>query len=229
MVAFKYIRRARGVARRRRRGLRNLVFDNEILLRMTPQEEREGACGRTDAGAGAVDPFEEEMFGPPRTEPAARPRLSMISARLRANEERKRVIEICSQKLENIEDPARDLRRSVCINNTYCRLSEEARREKEARRRRARDPLHELAWPADSPAAPAAHAPAPEAEPASTPTAVAAPATKRARRDVEDECLALLDAIPELGDASLGCAQLARLPRPDVALLPAGLLAVLDA
>lgn len=161
---------------------------------MTPQEERE--VGRCGGGGAEIAAFEDDMFGPSRTEPAARPKLSMISARLRANEERKRVIEICSQKLENIEDPARDLRRSVCINNTYCRLSEEARREKEARRRRARDECDDSSW-----------------------------VGKKARRAVEDECLALLDAIPELGDANLGCAQLARQEMP---LLPAGLLTVLD-
>lgn len=164
-----------------------------FCYRMTPQEERESS-----RGAELADAFEDDMFGPPRTEPAARPKLSMISARLRANEERKRVIEICSQKLENIEDPARDLRRSVCINNTYCRLSEEARREKEARRRRAREECDD-SW-----------------------------VGKKARREVEDECLALLDAIPELGDANLGCAQLARQQIPDVSLLSPGLLTVLD-
>lgn len=177
------------------------VFEMELkryydCYRMTPQEERENS-----RGAEIADAFEDDMFGPPRTEPAARPKLSMISARLRANEERKRVIEICSQKLENIEDPARDLRRSVCINNTYCRLSEEARKEKEARRRRAREECDD-SW-----------------------------IGKKARRAVEDECLALLDAIPELGDANLGCAQLARQmqdgSRQDV-LLPPGLLTVLD-
>ncbi|CAG4951051.1 unnamed protein product [Parnassius apollo] len=170
------------------------IFSTDFSSRMTPQEERESARGAEIANA-----FEDDMFGPPRTEPATRPKLSMISARLRANEERKRVIEICSQKLENIEDPARDLRRSVCINNTYCRLSEEARKEKEARRRRAREECDD-SW-----------------------------VGKKARRAVEDECLALLDAIPELGDANLGCAQLARqLPRQDVPLLPPGLLTVLD-
>ncbi|CAH0727150.1 unnamed protein product, partial [Brenthis ino] len=172
------------------------ILSSDISTRMTPQEERESS-----RGAEIADAFEDDMFGPPRTEPAARPKLSMISARLRANEERKRVIEICSQKLENIEDPARDLRRSVCINNTYCRLSEEARKEKEARRRRAREECDD-SW-----------------------------IGKKARRAVEDECLALLDAIPELGDANLGCAQLARQmqdgSRQDV-LLPPGLLTVLD-
>ncbi|XP_063538249.1 uncharacterized protein LOC134747587 isoform X1 [Cydia strobilella] len=173
------------------------VLTPDISFRMTPQEERD-ARGAGLAGCALADALEDDMFGPPRTEPAARPKLSMISARLRANEERKRVIEICSQKLENIEDPARDLRRSVCINNTYCRLSEEARREKEARRRRAREECDD-SW-----------------------------VGKKARRAVEDECLALLDAIPELGDANLGCAQLARqLPRQD-ALLPPSLLTVLD-
>ncbi|XP_011558148.3 uncharacterized protein LOC105388839 isoform X1 [Plutella xylostella] len=166
----------------------------ELPWRMTPQEEREGA-----RGAEIADAFEDDMFGPSRTEPAARPKLSMISARIRANEERKRVIDICSQKLENIEDPARDLRRSVCINNTYCRLSDEARKEKEARRRRAREECDDSSW-----------------------------VGKKARRAVEDECLALLDAIPELGDANLGCAQLARMPRQDVGLIPPSLLTVLD-
>ncbi|XP_047997689.1 uncharacterized protein LOC125235241 isoform X1 [Leguminivora glycinivorella] len=175
------------------------VLTPDISFRMTPQEERDArGAGLAGAGCALADALEDDMFGPPRTEPAARPKLSMISARLRANEERKRVIEICSQKLENIEDPARDLRRSVCINNTYCRLSEEARREKEARRRRAREECDD-SW-----------------------------VGKKARRAVEDECLALLDAIPELGDANLGCAQLARqLPRQD-ALLPPSLLTVLD-
>ncbi|XP_060804163.1 uncharacterized protein LOC106141864 isoform X1 [Amyelois transitella] len=169
------------------------IISPDVSSRMTPQEERENA-----RGVDIADAFEDDMFGPPRSEPAARPKLSMISARLRANEERKRVIEICSQKLENIEDPGRDLRRSVCINNTFFRLSEEVRKEKEARRRRAREECDD-SW-----------------------------IGKRSRRSVEDECLALLDAIPELGDANLGCAQLARqMPRQDVPLMPSGLL-VLD-
>lgn len=133
--------------------------------------------------------LDDDIFGPSRSEPAAptRPKVSMISARIRTNEERKRVIELSSQKLEKIDDPAKDLRRSVCINNTYCRLSDDARREKEVRRKRARDECAGMEL-----------------------TCEESVSAQRRRRAVEDECLALLDAIPELSDATLGCAAMAR-------------------
>lgn len=57
----------------------------------------------------------------------------MISAKLRLREERKRILQLCANKLEKIKDSETNLRRSVCINNTYSRLTEEVRREKQSR------------------------------------------------------------------------------------------------
>lgn len=74
------------------------------------------------------DESESDMFGPPRNHsvtsppPRSKTRVPMISARLRLKEERRRVIRLCGEKLERIRDPDSDLRRSVCINNTYYRL-----------------------------------------------------------------------------------------------------------
>lgn len=71
---------------------------------------------------------ESDMFGPPRNHsvtsppPRCKTRVPMISARLRLKEERRKVIRLCGEKLERIRDPDSDLRRSVCINNTYYRL-----------------------------------------------------------------------------------------------------------
>lgn len=78
---------------------------------------------------------DSDMFGPPRTSPLrhARPRVPMISAKLRLREERKRILQLCAHKLERIKDSETNLRRSVCINNTYSRLTDEVRREKHIR------------------------------------------------------------------------------------------------
>ena len=89
-------------------------------------------------GGGSVVPQDEDadMFGPPRSAPllnSNRPRVPMISAKLRLREERKRVLQLCANKLEKIKDSETNLRRSVCINNTYSRLTEEVRREKQSR------------------------------------------------------------------------------------------------
>lgn len=78
---------------------------------------------------------DSDMFGPPRTSPLrhTRPRVPMISAKLRLREERKRILQLCAHKLERIKDSETNLRRSVCINNTYSRLTDELRREKQSR------------------------------------------------------------------------------------------------
>ncbi|XP_055321599.1 uncharacterized protein LOC129577856 [Sitodiplosis mosellana] len=78
---------------------------------------------------------DSDMFGPPRTSPLryTRPRVPMISAKLRLREERKRILQLCAHKLERIKDSETNLRRSVCINNTYSRLTDEVRREKQSR------------------------------------------------------------------------------------------------
>lgn len=87
------------------------------------------------AAAAADDGDDSDMFGPPRTSPLrhTRPRVPMISAKLRLREERKRVLQLCAHKLERIKDTEANLRRSVCINNTYSRLTDEVRREKQSR------------------------------------------------------------------------------------------------
>lgn len=78
-----------------------------------------------------------DMFGPPRsTLPMGyyqRSRVPMISPKLRQREERKRILQLCATKLEGIKDSDTNLRRSVCINNTYSRLTDELRREKQCR------------------------------------------------------------------------------------------------
>lgn len=81
---------------------------------------------------------DSDMFGPPRTSPPIgyhhhRSRIPMISPKLRQREERKRILQLCAHKLERIKDSETNLRRSVCINNTYCRLTDELRREKQSR------------------------------------------------------------------------------------------------
>ncbi|XP_067637974.1 serine-rich adhesin for platelets [Eurosta solidaginis] len=81
---------------------------------------------------------DSDMFGPPRSSPPIgyhhhRSRVPMISPKLRQREERKRILQLCAHKLERIKDSETNLRRSVCINNTYCRLTDELRREKQSR------------------------------------------------------------------------------------------------
>ncbi|XP_055854483.1 uncharacterized protein LOC129918139 [Episyrphus balteatus] len=81
---------------------------------------------------------DSDMFGPPRSSPPIgfhhhRSRVPMISPKLRQREERKRILQLCAHKLERIKDSETNLRRSVCINNTYSRLNDELRREKQSR------------------------------------------------------------------------------------------------
>ncbi|KAF4525216.1 hypothetical protein B566_EDAN012894, partial [Ephemera danica] len=57
-------------------------------------------------------------------------RPSMISAKYRLKEERRKVLKISIGKLKRIEDPESSLCRSVLINNTMKRLQREAREEK---------------------------------------------------------------------------------------------------
>ncbi|XP_055544870.1 putative uncharacterized protein DDB_G0277255 [Wyeomyia smithii] len=77
---------------------------------------------------------DSDIFGPPHTSPPIRrnrPKVPMISAQLRMREVRKRILQLCVHKLERIRDSERNLRRSVCINNTYSRLTDDIRREKQ--------------------------------------------------------------------------------------------------
>ncbi|XP_044748381.1 uncharacterized protein LOC123309365 [Coccinella septempunctata] len=76
----------------------------------------------------------DDIFGPPRTYPNGftppKNRPSMISAKYRQKEERRKVLKISMNKLKKIEDPEASLRRSVLINNTMKRLQQEAKEEK---------------------------------------------------------------------------------------------------
>ncbi|RZC42291.1 SERTA domain containing protein [Asbolus verrucosus] len=76
----------------------------------------------------------DDIFGPPRTYPSGycppKNRPSMISAKYRQKEERRKVLKISLNKLKKIEDPESSLCRSVLINNTMKRLQKEARDEK---------------------------------------------------------------------------------------------------
>ncbi|KAK9875797.1 hypothetical protein WA026_009586 [Henosepilachna vigintioctopunctata] len=76
----------------------------------------------------------DDIFGPPRTYPNGfcppKNRPSMISAKYRQKEERRKVLKISMNKLKKIEDPEASLRRSVLINNTMKRLQQEAKDEK---------------------------------------------------------------------------------------------------
>lgn len=76
----------------------------------------------------------DDIFGPPRTYPTGycppKNRPSMISAKYRQKEERRKVLKISLNKLKRIEDPEASLCRSVLINNTMKRLQKETRDEK---------------------------------------------------------------------------------------------------
>ncbi|KAG8322238.1 uncharacterized protein LOC124357745 [Homalodisca vitripennis] len=78
---------------------------------------------------------DDDMFGAPRSYTASfcgsRPnRPTMISAKYRQKEERRKVLKISINKLKKIEDPESSLRRSVLINNTMRKLQRESREEK---------------------------------------------------------------------------------------------------
>lgn len=75
---------------------------------------------------------DDDIFGPARTLlRRTKNKLSMISNELRLREKRKRVLQLCLRKLERIKDSENNLRRSVIIHNTFSRLSNEIKRDKE--------------------------------------------------------------------------------------------------
>ncbi|XP_076273944.1 uncharacterized protein LOC143204896 [Rhynchophorus ferrugineus] len=83
-----------------------------------------------------ADPMDDcdDIFGPPRSYPTGycspRNRPSMISAKYKQKEERRKVLKISLNKLKKIDDPEASLCRSVLINNTMKRLQKENRDEK---------------------------------------------------------------------------------------------------
>lgn len=75
---------------------------------------------------------DDDIFGPTRTIlRRTKNKISMISSELRLREKRKRVLQLCLQKLERIKDSENNLRRSVVIHNTFSRLSNDIKRDKE--------------------------------------------------------------------------------------------------
>lgn len=90
-----------------------------------------------NSGTARVDDDDDDIFSTNRSGygsssfcrvGGARP--TMISAKYRQKEERRKVLKISISKLKKIEDPESSLRRSVLINNTMKRLQREAREEK---------------------------------------------------------------------------------------------------
>lgn len=74
----------------------------------------------------------DDIFGPARTIlRRTKTKISMISNELRLREKRKRVLQLCLRKLERIKDSENNLRRSVCIHNTFSRLTADIKRDKE--------------------------------------------------------------------------------------------------
>lgn len=87
------------------------------------------------SGTVNVKEEDDDIFGAPRTYGTSfcsgRPnRPTMISAKYRQKEERRKVLKISINKLKKIEDPESSLRRSVLINNTMRKLQRETREEK---------------------------------------------------------------------------------------------------
>lgn len=77
----------------------------------------------------SIDDDLQELYGSRNYGlPSSRP--TMISAKYRLKEERRKVLKLSMNKLKRIEDPESTLRRSVLINNTVKRLQREAREEK---------------------------------------------------------------------------------------------------
>ncbi|CAH0560826.1 unnamed protein product [Brassicogethes aeneus] len=76
----------------------------------------------------------DDIFGPPRTYPGGycppKTRPSMISAKYRQKEERRKILKISANKLKKIEDPEISLHRSVLINNIMRHLQQDARDER---------------------------------------------------------------------------------------------------
>lgn len=85
-----------------------------------------------------VDPkaIEDDfIFGPPRTHlKRVKCKVPMISNELRLRDNRRKVIQLSLRKLEKIQSSEENLRRSVCINNTFARLTADIRHEKQQNR-----------------------------------------------------------------------------------------------
>ncbi|CAO1434590.1 unnamed protein product [Diamesa serratosioi] len=78
---------------------------------------------------------DDSIFGPPRTQlKRVKCKVPMISNELRLRDNRRKVIQLSLRKLEKIQSSEENLRRSVCINNTFCCLTADIRHEKQQNR-----------------------------------------------------------------------------------------------
>ncbi len=87
----------------------------------------DSAAATTNSSCGSIVDDMQELYGRGYG-PSSRP--TMISAKYRQKEERRKVLKMSMNKLKRIEDPESSLRRSVLINNTVKRLQRETREEK---------------------------------------------------------------------------------------------------
>lgn len=91
------------------------------------QHEQENAAHDDDDAIS-----DDDIFGPARTIlRRTKNKISMISTELRLREKRKRILQLSQRKLERIKDSENNLRRSVVIHNTFSRLSNDIKRDKE--------------------------------------------------------------------------------------------------
>lgn len=96
----------------------------ETLHHRGEEEEEDSQAAMSD----------DDIFGPARTIlRRTKTKISMISNEFRLKEKRKRIIQLCLRKLERIKDSENNLRRSVCIHNTFSKLSSQIKQEKQIR------------------------------------------------------------------------------------------------
>lgn len=78
---------------------------------------------------------DDSIFGPPRAQvKRVKCKVPMISNELRLRDSRRKVFQLSLRKLEKIQSSEENLRRSVCINNTFACLKAEIRHEKQENR-----------------------------------------------------------------------------------------------
>lgn len=89
--------------------------------------------GKTNLDPKTIE--DDYMFGPPRTQlKRVKCKVPMISNELRLRDNRRMILQLSLRKLENIQSSEENLRRSVCINNTFARLTADIRHEKQQNR-----------------------------------------------------------------------------------------------
>ncbi|CAO1443288.1 unnamed protein product [Diamesa tonsa] len=89
--------------------------------------------GKTNQDPKTIE--DDSIFGPSRSQlKRVKCKVPMISNELRLRDNRRKVLQLSLRKLENIQSSEENLRRSVCINNTFARLTADIRHEKQQNR-----------------------------------------------------------------------------------------------